>query len=228
MKKLWLTTALALVAFGSAHAQNAFLPNAGFETADGTPGDNVLASNWFTFAESGTFAAALDGSVSFGGSNSFRFDNQTSAGAFQGIVAFGGNGFVTNGSVGAIAEFMPTSAGTPITFSGKILESATAFSGTGKLQLEWADSSFNVFQRDFTSFTGAQINPSSWSTFSLTQAAPVGASYVKFVVVDDAIGGAGTGSFYVDSVAAIPEPSSIAMMAIGGFALMGLVVRRKK
>lgn len=228
MKKVWLVALLALAAgVGTTQAQNAFLPNPSFETADTTPGDNVLAANWFNFSQSGTLASALDTSIAFHGNNSMRFDNSNSAGTFQGSVAFGGNGFVDNGA-GGIAEFMPTTVGTPITFSGRVLESASAFNGVGKLQLEWADSTFNVFQRDFVQWNGTGINASTWTPFSITQAAPTGTSYVKFVLVNETAGAGSAGSFYVDSVQAIPEPSTVAMLALGSLMLAGLVIRRRK
>ena len=40
--------------------------------------------------------------------------------------------------------------------------------------------------------------------------------YAKFVVVDSIGLVNNTGSFYVDGLAAIPEPSTVAMMVMGG------------
>jgi PEP-CTERM motif-containing protein len=227
MKKVWLIAVLAMAAgLGTVQAQN-FLTNPGFETADGNASDNFVAANWFAFPQTDTIVRDITQADT--GIASLRFDHiVTDRGGFQGAVNMNSPGFV--GPAG-FAEFMPLGGITHLEFSGRVKETASAYLGLGKLQIEWATAANNasVVRRDYESFTGAQINNSSWTLFSAKFDAPVGATHAKFVLVDDTITTpVDGGGFYVDSLVAIPEPSSIAMLALGGVALVGLTMRRRK
>jgi hypothetical protein len=206
----------------SLQAQNV-LQNGGFEAGATESGAPFF---WGAFSET---TNGLQGAVStaafHSGANSMEINNRaTLGGAFQGLAGPQNPNFTT---------YMDVQAGWNLSFSGWVLNDGTdplTGSSFGRLQIEFYNSSGAVV--DFANWGRSSdwtstLSTSTWTQFSTSALVPVGATRASFVVLNETAG-QNTGAFFVDDLVAIPEPSSMAMLAIGGIMLVGLTVRRFK
>ncbi|MBV9463148.1 MAG: PEP-CTERM sorting domain-containing protein [Verrucomicrobiae bacterium] len=234
MKKAYLAilAAAAVALAAPAHAQNTLLANPSFELdAD----SNNFPDNWAGFDQAGAgFQGGWTTAFAQNGLHSVRFDNRSAAGTFEGIVAQ--NSAWTAASPSGPHEFLAVTPGATMSFSGFALnDPTTPITGAASavFQLEFYNSTFGVDANLFNAWghsatlNGNSLSTSQWTQFSTGNVVvPTGAAYAKFTVVESPNGN--TGSFYVDNLAAVPEPSSLAMWSISGLGLLGMLARRKK
>jgi hypothetical protein len=205
--RLVLSAALCLAASHAA-AQN-LLTDGGFEdptkfTADGAP----FVGSWEAFnGGAGTFAIE-DGVMPRSGLTaahlSIAATNNTFAGVFQDV---------------------PVVAGASYTFSGyhKSLNANPA-DYVSEVRFEWRNSVGNneVSRNQILPVAGAQYTP-----FSLTIPVPAGADTARVVYAIQTFSDTGalnTGDVFLDdfSVVKVPEPASMALLGLGGAALLRL------
>ena len=230
-----LKTVLCCAALGavtmSVQAQN-LLVNSGFETqtyASGDPlGTSTANGGWFGINGTGSgtsqgfsSVAALSGTSSYlvtmGAGDAWDF-----TGPYQLV-----SGITAGVSYNDSFSFMsPTAIGNAV--AGNLGNSAVGVT----MQLQYYNSSFatvgSIFQ---TVNTGVGLTPGSWNTLSINNAlAPTGATYAA-VYYAFMLDGTQTApqSVYFDnaSLSAVPEPGTVALAGLGGFALFGLIRRRK-
>lgn len=223
MKKLGYSMVLALAASAlSLQAQNV-LQNGGFEAGATESGAPFF---WGAFSETTNgLQGAVVTTAAHSGTHSLEINNRaTLGGAFQGLAGPQNPNFST---------YMDVQAGWNLSFSGWVLNDATdplAGSSFGRLQIEFYNSSGGVVDFDNwgrSSNWTSSLSTQNWIQFNTSAIVPVGATRASFVVLNETQG-QNTGAFFVDDLVAIPEPSSIAMLAIGGVMLAGLTVRRFK
>lgn len=218
MKSLSMVAAAALaLCAGAAQAANGFA-NGGFEVMGAsTPAESWLTAasgySLSTDARTGTYAAQL-------ASPAFN-----AAIMLQNSIEQGGLPPLTAGDTPTFSFWAKGTAGT----TGNVLYALRYLDGTG-----------NILANSGNQFFQGAINPNSWTeiTYNLG-AVPVGA-VAAFVEFSQAIGPVGngpagevwlSGKVLIDdvslSVAAIPEPSTYALM-LAGLAGVGLLAKRRR
>ena len=205
MKPLALTIAAATLSFTtSAFAAN-LLVNPGFEdpiTQDGPP----FVGFWEGFNGAGatagnSMALPRTGLQSLGLSINNTFN--TFAGAFQDVPGLApGMSFSLDGWHATLSS--PLDLGVEI-------------------RIEWRDSVGNTEVSRTPNFT--PIPSASYSAFNMTGLVPAGADTARIVYAIQSFSTAplGNGTVYVDdmSFTVVPEPSSLALVGLGGLALLG-------
>ncbi|MBX2851399.1 MAG: PEP-CTERM sorting domain-containing protein [Phycisphaeraceae bacterium] len=207
MKRIATLTALAAAAAltagqASAVTANAFA-NGGFETA---PGTGTPAEAWLE--------AALGYSISNdanSGSNAARLfvDNPNAAVMLQNSVEQGGQAPLV---VGETASFSFYAKG-QVSNTGNVLYALRFLDGTG-----------NILYNSGNQFFQGDINPNSYTEIIGPQdvVIPVGAvaAFVEFSQASGPLEGGPAGEVLIDDVtlATVPEPGSLALLALGGLA----------
>ena len=206
MRTLIATTVSCLTLSLPAFAQG--IANPGFEdpiTFDGPP----FVGFWEGFNAGAGSSAANSATLFHGGAQSLELSingvDNSFAGAFQDV---------------------PVTGGLAYTFSGWHITTSSPLDLGIELRIEWRNSGSNTEISRTPNLTTAP--GATWSLFNLTAPAPAGADIARVVYAIQTFGPepSNTGTVYVDDVALVPEPSSIALLALGGFTL--LACRRRQ
>ena len=207
MRKM-LLTAFAIAALGAAPAvaQN-LLANPGFELPTTT---TTAMGNWFRFGS---------------GANGSAFDSTTMPHAGQGHIGleiFGANQFA-----GVFQNLgIPVFPGQTVTLSGFAKSASGApFAATQEIKLEWQGTP-NPPQNRLDDLTLG----SDYEQFSHVGVAPAGTTgLVVTYAISTFGGGQGDSLVYLDdmSVTIVPEPATVALMGLGGLAVVAMRRRRK-
>lgn len=211
MKKIYLAVlvfATVMLMGLPSHAQN-LLTNADFESASQDP----WWGPWGTSQHAGFYG---DAGTGIGGSKSVKFTPVSLAGT-------GDDYFMYNNNLVAVTP------GT--TYYGAI--SAKTLSLVNEevfIKIDWFNSSGGWVGTAGASptLTGTQ----DWTTLQISGAAPANATRASLAFFINQTVDGGTGTAYYDNaylgVTPVPEPSSIALLAMGGVALVGVVRRKMK
>jgi len=202
LKLLTLTTVSILSLTASAFAQ---VVNPSFEdpiTFDGPP----FVGSWEGFQGGGASAANSTLNPHTGLQSlmlTITGTPNTFAGAFQDISVVGGTSY---------------------TFGGWDMSTSSPLSLGVELRIEWRNSVSNTEVSRTPNSTPIPL--SSYSAFSLTADAPAGADIARIVYAVQSFSTSplGDGVVFVDDIsfAPVPEPGTIALLSLGGLALVAL------
>lgn len=206
MKALTLTT-LVLLAITASPVSANLVANSSFEapiTYDGAP----FVGSWEGF----------NGGAGSSSANSLLNPRTGSQSLQLGITN------TINTFAGAFQDIPALTPGTEYTFSGWHMTPSTPFDVGVEYRIEWRNSGTATEVARTPNQTTAPT--ASYSLFSLTAAAPVGADTARIVYAIQSFGGGAThnGLAFIDDISfvAIPEPSSMALLGLGGLALLAL------
>ncbi len=206
MKKLLASSAaaalgLALVTATPASAN--LLVNGGFEGAPITSGPGPFTGRWEPFGAAGPFLPSLaaTGSVMpLSGANHLELviDNfpNAFAGAFQDVLV---------------------SAGDTVTFSGWAKDLGIDAGGT-EIRMEFRDSVADIEIARTGNLVPALT--SAYTPWSITDVVPAGADSVRAVYAIQSFGAGPNQIVYVDDISFVPEPASMALLGLGGLAML--------
>jgi len=209
---LMMAGAFAVAVAGSASAN--LLSNAGFEDANLTAGDTFGAPDWGDFGGATfTVHTSVLGAVGANsGDHAFKMFGQSASGIFQQFAVNPGD--TANGSV------------LMLNFSGDQMANGQV----AAVNIEWiqADGSTQSAITPFISngtFTAADAPVDVWTEQNITGVAPADAAFARFVLItgDFQPGGPGGAPFYDDAffeITPVPEPGSLALLGLGGLALL--------
>lgn len=178
------------------------IANPGFEdpiTFDGPP----FVGSWEGFNAGAGSSAANSGTLFHGGAQSLELSingvDNSFAGAFQDV---------------------PVTAGLDYTFSGWHTTTSSPLDLGVELRIEWRNAASNTEVSRTPNLTTAP--GATWSMFNLMATAPAGADLARVVYAIQTFGPepSNTGTVYVDDVALVPEPASMALLALGGLTLL--------
>lgn len=201
MKKLILASIFLAAATSFAGAANLFVDpgfeNPGTITFDGAP----FVGTWEGFNGGGATAAATTTLPRTGAQAltlTITLTPNTFAGAFQDAAVI---------------------AGTEYSFSGYHITTSSPLNLGVEARIEWRNASSEVSRTpNITPTPGATYTP-----FSLTGTAPAGATFARVVYAVQSFSTSpnGNGVVHVDDVSfsAVPEPSSLGLLALGAMAL---------
>ena len=204
---IWLVALAVGVVWGrQANAQN-LLVDGGFEnpalyTQDGAP----FVGFWEAFNGGGTSSSVNDTLLPHSGARDVRLSiiasNNNFAGMFQDVPVTAGISYIYSG-------FHESNNLNPADYVTEV-------------RIEWRSSVSNteISRNQKLPIAGGQYTP-----FSMTAAAPAGADTARVVYTIQTFtdtGATNTGNVFVDdlSVSAVPEPSTMAVAALGGLALL--------
>jgi hypothetical protein len=201
MKKLILVSILLASGASLASAANVFVDpgfeNPGTITFDGAP----FLGTWEGFNGGGATAGATTTLPRSGASAltlTITATPNTFAGVFQDAAVI---------------------AGTEYNFSGFHASTSTPLSLVVEARIEWRNASAEVSRTP----NSTPVPGTSYTPFSLTATAPAGATFARVVyaVQSFATSPNGNGVVHVDDVSfsAVPEPSSLGLLAVGAMAL---------
>lgn len=190
-------------------AQNLFV-NPGFEdpiTMDGPP----FIGSWEGF-NSGAGASSMN-SITMPRSGSQHLDLAIS--------------LTENAFAGAFQDVGGLTPGTEYVFSGWHATPSTPLDLGVEFRIEWRDSVNDVEISRTPNSTSAPT--SNYSLFSLSAAVPAGADLARVVYAIQTFGPGNNGIVFVDDVSfgVVPEPSSVALLGLGGLAALFAVRRRR-
>jgi hypothetical protein len=206
MKPLLLSAALMLSFTVSTFAQN-LLVNGGFEdpiTSDGAP----FVGFWEGFNNTGGSAA------------------NSSLQPRTGVQSLGLSIINTpNAFAGAFQDVTGLTSGTDYIFNGFHVTSSSPLSLGVEIRIEWRNSSGEVSRTP----NSTPVPGMTYSPWSLQATAPVGADTARVVYAVQSFSTAplGNGNVFVDDVSftVVPEPSSMALLALGA---LGMMVWRRR
>ncbi len=203
LRLLLLATGCLLTVTTSSFAAN-LVVNSGFEdpiTFDGPP----FVGSWEGFNGGGASAG-----------NSILFPR-------NGLQSLGLSIFQTpNTFAGAFQDIPGLAPGTEYTFAGWHATTSNPLDLGVEIRIEWRNSVSNAEVTRTPNLT--PIPNAAYSPFSLTASVPVGADTARIVYAVQSFSTSplGAGTVYLDDVSLtlVPEPSSMALLALGGAALL--------
>lgn len=209
MKPLALSAALLLSLTTSTFAN--LLVNPGFEspiTQDGPP----FVGFWEGFNGSAGSSAANSTLMPHTGAQSLRLNITSSDNSFA----------------GAFQDVPGLSAGSSFTLDGWHVTTSSPLDLGVEVRIEWRNSVSNTEITRTPNLTTAPTG--TYSLFNMTGLVPAGADTARIVYAIQTFGPepSNTGTVYVDdmSFTVVPEPSSMALLSLGGLAL--LAYRRRQ
>ena len=127
----------------------------------------------------------------------------------------------TNGFAGAFQDIPGLSAGQQVTWSGWTLEAVGSVAGGSEIRIEWRDSVNNV-EISRTPNTVGSFVQGQYTPWSVVDVVPAGADTARVVYAIQSFGAGVNQLHYVDdtSVTVIPEPASLALLGLGGLAML--------
>jgi hypothetical protein len=210
MKLLILTAACLLALTPSPFAAN-LVVNGGFEdpiTFDGPP----FVGSWEGFSGGAGSLAANSTLLPRNGLQSLGLSIVTTANTFA----------------GAFQDIPSLVSGIQCTFDGWHATTSNPFDVGVEIRIEWRNSVSNVEVSRTPNLT--PIPGAAYSPFSLTAAVPAGADTARIVYAIQSFSTSplGNGTVYVDDVSftLVPEPSTMALLTLGGLAMIMLRRRR--
>ena len=199
----------ALLLTSSANAQLVELfTNNDFEAPFGN-GDVVNVANWHGFTGPGATGAGTNTANPLSGITHGQVEIAGVANSFAGLQQ---QAAVTAGDLYTFSFFAEGDAGFDVGLEWRI---------------EWLDATNTEIDRD--QLTANATIPSAYAPFSVSGVAPAGAVAGRAVIALQSFQGGTTGLIRVDDTSftgpAIPEPTALAMLGLGG---LGLVARRRR
>ena len=200
----------ALLGFTAGQAEANLLTNAGFEDAGLTAGDTFGAPNWTAFG---------------GGTYTVHTSMLGAVGAHSGDHAF-----KQFGATSGIFQQVAVNAGDEVNAGAFLLNYSGDPMGGGQVaavNIEWiqADGSSHSAITPFISNgeTTAASAQDVWTLQTVTGVAPDDAAFARLTLITGNFleGGTGGAPFYDDAfLEVVPEPSSLALIALGGLAML--------
>lgn len=205
--------ALAVMAVtSSVHAQVELGVNNGFESAfgPGDPFDPANPQNWFVFDNGGNTGGGQATTDPF-------------ADASHAEIFINGDG----GSFAGLQQRIDAVAGETYSFSFFAQDAPGTFDVGIEYRIEWRRADGSEISRD--QLTATTFGP-DYTQFTVSGVAPTDTAALNAVIALQSFQGGTTGTANIDSTsvlgpAAVPEPSSIALL---GLATCGLVARRRR
>ncbi|MEZ6190637.1 MAG: PEP-CTERM sorting domain-containing protein [Phycisphaerales bacterium] len=196
------TLGLALACTAPASAN--LLTNPGFET---TPlvDDGSGVGKWQPFGGTGVALptlSATDSTLPLSGAShlSLQLDN------------------IVNSFAGVFQDVGGLTAGEQITWSGWTMDLG-ADAGGAEIRIEWRDSVNNV-EITRTANLVPTLTPNVYTQWSLTDVVPAGADTARVVYAIQSFGAGPNQWHYVDDTSVTPEPASMALLGLGGLAML--------
>lgn len=202
-----LVTALLLTSSSNAQLIELFSNN-DFEGPFGN-GDVINVANWHSFAGPGATGAGANTTSPLSGLTHGQIEIAGASNSFAGLQQ---QAAVTAGDLYTFSFFAEEDAGLDVGIEYRI---------------EWRDAADNEISRDQLTAT---TFGSPYSQFSVGGVAPAGAVAARAIIALQSFQGGTQGLIRVDDTsftgpAAIPEPTALAMLGLGG---LGLVARRRR
>lgn len=202
-----LTTVLG---FAAGQAEANLLVNAGFEDAGLTAGDTFGAPGWTAFG---------------GGTYTVHTSMLGAVGAHSGDHAF-----KQFGATSGIFQQVAINAGDEVNAGAFLLNYSGDALGGGQVaavNIEWIQAN-GASHSGITPFisngeTTATSPQDTWTLQTVTGIAPVDAAFARLTLITGNFldGGTGGAPFYDDAfLEVVPEPSSLALIALGGMAML--------
>lgn len=125
-----------------------------------------------------------------------------------------------NTFAGAFQDIPGLIAGQELTWSGWTKD-VGADGGGAEVRIEWRDSVGNIEVSRTPNFVPV-LTPGEYTLWSLTDTVPAGADTARVVYAIQSFGAGPNQNHYVDdtSVTVIPEPASLALLGLGGLAML--------
>ncbi len=123
----------------------------------------------------------------------------------------------SNTFAGVFQDVEGLTAGDNVEFSGWHLDNGQ-LSGGIEIRIEFRDSVNNVEVSRTPNMVPTLGN--TYELFSLPAVVPAGADTARVVYAIQSFGGATDQLIYVDDVSFVPEPATLSLLAVGGFALL--------
>lgn len=180
------------------------LTNAGFETAPMVD-DGSGVGKWAPFGGAGIGLPTLSEIQSLdprSGNNhlTLQLDN------------------IPNSFAGVFQDVGGLSAGESVTWSGWTKDNGQD-QGGAEIRIEWRDSVGNT-EISRTGNLVPTLTPGVYTQWSLTDVVPVGADTARVVYAIQSFGAGPNQLHYVDDTSVIPEPASLALLGLGGLAML--------
>lgn len=198
------TATLGLVLACAAPASANLLSNPGFET---TPlvDDGSGVGKWQPFGGSGVALptlSATDSTTPRSGAShlALQLDN------------------IPNSFAGVYQDVGGLTAGQSVTWSGWTMDLGQD-AGGAEIRIEWRDSVGNT-EITRTPNLVPTLTPNVYTQWSLTDVVPAGADTARVVYAIQSFGAGPNQLHYVDDTSVIPEPASLALLGLGGLAML--------